>query len=70
MLPYPHELSAGDLYITPFIPALFLAFIATALTVLILNKLRLSHYFMAPPLAFLAIMSLYTLAIDTWLIHL
>lgn len=65
-----HELSFGDLYITPVIPALFLAFLATSITVILLNRLRLSHWFYAPPLAFLAIMTLYTLAIDRWIIHL
>lgn len=67
---YPHELGIGDLYITPIIPVLFLAFFAASITVILLNKLRLSHYFISPPLSFLAIMTLYTLAIDTWLIHL
>jgi hypothetical protein len=30
---------------------------------------RLSHFFFAPPLAFLAIMTLYVLAIDAWILH-
>jgi hypothetical protein len=66
----PHELAFSDLYITPFIPALFLAFFATSITVIVLNKIRLSHYFFAPPAAFLAIMTLYVLAIDAWIIPL
>lgn len=65
----PHELGFGDIHITPIIPILFMAFFATSITVILLNRLRLSHYFFAPPLAFLAIMTLYTLAIDVWLIH-
>jgi len=66
---FPHELSYGDLYITPIIPTLFLAFAMTSITVMILNKLRLSHFFFAPPLAFLAIMTLYALAIDRWILQ-
>jgi hypothetical protein len=30
---------------------------------------RLSHFFFAPPLAFLAIMTLYVLAIDACILH-
>lgn len=66
----PHELGFSDLYITPIIPALFLAFFAASITVIIFNKLKISHLFIAQPLAFLAIMTLYTLAIDAWVIHL
>jgi hypothetical protein len=66
----PHELAFSDLYITPVIPALFLAFFVTSITVIILNKMRLSHYFFNPPLSFLAIMTLYLLAIDAWIIPL
>ena len=66
----PHELAFSDLYITPVIPALFLAFFVTSITVILLNKMRLSHYFFAPPLSFLAMMSLYLLAIDAWIIPL
>lgn len=66
----PHELAFNDLYVTPFIPVLFLAFFAASLSVILLNRLRLSHYFFAPPVAFLAIMTLYVLAIDAWIIPL
>lgn len=65
---FPHELSLNDLYITPVIPVLFFAFFATSISVIVFNKLRISHFFFSPPLAFLAIMTLYVLAIDRWII--
>ncbi|SFV58465.1 hypothetical protein MNB_SV-6-1741 [hydrothermal vent metagenome] len=65
---YPHELSIGDLYFSPILPVLFFAFISTTITVFILNKLKLSHFFYAPPYLFLAIMTLYIVLIDRYLI--
>jgi len=63
---YPHELAIGDIYFSPFLPALLAAFTATLLTVMVLNKLKLSRYFYAPAYVFIAIMTLYLVLIDTW----
>jgi len=65
---YPHELSIGDVYYTPLILVVILAFFATVITVTILNKFKLARYFYAPAYVFIAIMTLYILLIDKFLI--
>lgn len=64
--PYPHELSAGDVYFSPMLLVVFLAFLAAVVTVLLLNKLKISRFFVAPPYVFMAIMALYMILIDTF----
>lgn len=61
---YPHELSAGDVYFSPMLLVVILAFLAAGVTVLILNKLKLSRYIYAPSYVFVGIMVLYMLLID------
>jgi len=61
---YPHELNIGDVYLSPFVIVLFLAFILAIITTLILNRLKLSRYFFATSYVFVAIMVLYILLID------
>jgi len=61
---YPHELSIGDVYFSPLLPVVFLAFLGAVITVVILNRLKLSRWFYAPPYVFIAIMALYMVAID------
>jgi hypothetical protein len=63
---YPHELSLGDVYFSPILPVMFFAFLAAVITVLLLNKLKLSRYLYAPPYVFVAIMTLYMVLIDTF----
>ncbi len=63
---FPHELAIGDVYIAPFLPALLAAFTATLVTVIILNKLKLSRFFYAPAYVFIAIMTLYLVLIDAF----
>jgi len=64
--PYPHELSAGDVYFSPMLVVLIVAFLAAGITVLILNKIKLSRFVYAPPYVFVAIMVLYMILIDTF----
>jgi len=67
--PWPHELSLGDLYFSPVILVVLLGFFATGLTILILNRLKISRWLLAHSYLFLAIWLLYILAIDRWWIH-
>ncbi len=67
--PYPHELCVSDVCFSPALPVIVLGFLAALLTVGLLNKLKLSRWFFAPPYVFLAIMTLYMLAIDRYWIH-
>ncbi len=64
--PFPHELSAGDVYYSPLLLVAFLSFLAALITVMILNKLKLTRYLYAPSYVFIAIMALYMVLIDTF----
>ena len=64
--PFPHELSVGEVYFSPLLPVLLLAFLAAVLTVIVLNKLKLARWFYAPSYVFIAIMTLYIVLIDTY----
>jgi hypothetical protein len=61
---FPHELSLGDVYFSPVLPVLLFAFLASVVTVMILNKLKISRLLAAPPYVFIAIMALYVVLID------
>ena len=64
--PFPHELSIGDVYFSPLLPAILLAFFAAVITVMLLNRLKLSRFFYAPAYVFVAIMVLYMVLIDIY----
>ena len=66
--PYPHELQFMDIYITPWIPALALAFLLSVLTAYIADKTGLSRLFVWHRYLFLAIMMLYLALVDNYLI--
>ena len=61
---FPHELSLGDVYFSPILPVLLFAFLAAVVTVMVLNKLKISRLLVAPPYVFIAIMALYMVLID------
>ncbi|ELB2964463.1 DUF1656 domain-containing protein [Vibrio parahaemolyticus] len=65
----PHELSWGDIYFSPTLLVLFLAVTATWITVMILNKIRLSRIIAFPSLTFIAIMVGYVVVIDSFYIQ-
>ncbi len=64
--PYPHELSAGDVYYSPLLLVAFLSFMAALITVMVLNKLKVTRYLYAPAYVFIAVMALYMVLIDTF----
>ena len=66
---YPHELQIGDVYFSPWLAVLSLAFVLALITVLILNKLKISRLFYAHSYVFLAIMVLYMILIDRFWIR-
>ncbi|WP_353662011.1 DUF1656 domain-containing protein [Hydrogenimonas sp. SS33] len=69
MNPYPHELQVGDVYLSPWLPALSLAFLLALVTALLLNRLKLSRLFYAHSYVFLAMMVLYLILIDRFFIR-
>lgn len=56
----PSEFSIGGVYLPPLLVASVLGVMATALTVLVLNRYRLSRFFWYPPLVFLALAVAYS----------
>ena len=69
MILFPHEIAVGDVYLSPFLIVILLAFFVASITTLIINKLKLTQFIFHPPLAFIAIMTLYVLLIDKFLIQ-
>ena len=65
----PRELVLGDVYFSPWLPVLTVALIATWITSLLLNRLRLSRFIVFPSATFLAIMLAYVLLIDAFWIR-
>ena len=65
----PHELAVGGVYFPPLLVAAILATIAAVLTALLLNRIRLSRYFFYPPLVFLALFTIYTVLLGTFVVR-
>ena len=62
--PFPHELSVGDIYFSPVIPVILIAFAAAGVTAFLLNRLKLTRWFYAPSYVFLAIWTIYIVLVD------
>ena len=62
----PHELAVGDVYLSPLLPVIALSLIGAWLTILLLNKIRLSRYIVFPSTTFLALMASYMLLLDAF----
>lgn len=65
----PHELAWGDVYFSPLLLVIVIAVTATWITVIVLNKTRLSRFIAFPSLTFIAIMVCYVVAIDHFYIQ-
>jgi len=65
----PHELNIGGVYLPPLLIAALLALILTVVTVLALNRYRLSRYFYKPELVFVALLTIYTILIGTLVVR-
>ena len=64
----PHEFAIGEVYMPPLLIAAVLGTIAAVLTVHMLNRYRLSRFFAYPPLVFLSLAVIYTVALGTFFI--
>ena len=62
----PHELAWGDIYFSPLLVVILLALVATWVTVIVLNKTKLSRFVAFPSLTFLALLVMYVVAIDSF----
>jgi hypothetical protein len=64
----PSEFVIGGVYFPPMLIAGLLATGAAWLTAMLLNRYRLSRFFAYPPLVFLALAVIYTIAFATFVI--
>ena len=64
----PSEFTLGGVYFSPLLIAGFLGVLAAAMTVMLLNRYRLSRFIYYPPMIFLALAAVYTGLIGTFLI--
>ncbi len=64
----PSEFVIGGVYFPPMLIAALLGAATAWLTVMLLNRYRLSRFFAYPPLVFLALAVIYTLALGTFVI--
>lgn len=62
--PFPHEIALNGVYFSPLLIVVILSVIATLITTLVLNKLKVSRFIVYPQGAFLAILTLYIVLID------
>ncbi|SDK28949.1 DUF1656 domain-containing protein [Microbulbifer yueqingensis] len=61
MLPIPHEISLGGIYLPPLLLAAVLGFGAATMTARAFDHYRLSRYFASPPLVLIGMVIIYTL---------
>lgn len=64
----PSEFSIAGVYFPPLLIAGLLGAVAAWLTAQLLNRYRLSRFFAYPPLVFLALAAIYTVAFGTFII--
>lgn len=64
----PHEFAIGGVYFPPLLIAGILGVVAAWVTVMLLNRYRLSRFLYNPPLIFVALAIIYTGLIGTFLI--
>ncbi len=64
----PSEFAIGGVYFPPLLIASMIGVAAAALTVLLLNRYRLSRFFWYPPIVFLALAIIYSGLIGTFVI--
>ena len=64
----PHEFAIGGVYMPPLLIATLLGFIAALVTANLLNRYRLSKYFVCPQVVLLALIVIYTVFFGTFFI--
>jgi hypothetical protein len=66
----PSEVEIAGVYMPPLLPATILGLVAMLLTAYLLNRYRLSRFFIFPQLVMLALAAIYTCIIGIWVIPL
>lgn len=65
----PHELSFQGVFLPPLLIVMTLALFATLATAWVLNRFRLSRFFVLPRLVFVCFIGIYVVLIGTFLIR-
>jgi len=65
----PHEFAIGGIYFPPLLIAGILGVAAALFTARLLDRYRLSRFFLYPPLVLLSLMVLFTVLIGTFVIQ-
>jgi hypothetical protein len=68
MLPIPHEIAIGGVYLPPMLIAAILGAALAVMTGQLLNRKHWSQYLFYPPLVMLAMTTIYTVLIGTFII--
>ena len=68
MIQSPHEFAIGGVLMPPMLIAALLATVAATITARLLNRYRLSKYLFCPPIVFLALMIIYTILIESFIL--
>jgi hypothetical protein len=64
----PSEVDLGGVFLPPLLIAGLLGVVLASLTALLLNRFRLSRFFAYPPLVFLALAVIYTVAVGSFVV--
>ena len=64
----PSEFAIGGVYFPPLLIAAIAGLLLASLTTRLLNRFRLSRYFFYPPLVLLALVVIYTVLVETFVI--
>ena len=67
MLPIPHELTIGGIYLSPLFVAAVFGVLGANISASLLNRYRLTQYFFYPPLVLVAMAVIYTVLIGTFI---
>jgi small basic protein len=65
MSPYPHEISLRGIFIEPYFAACVLGVLLAWVAASLMNRLRLTRFFVYPPLIFVAMAVIFTGLIGT-----
>ena len=63
----PREFALGGVFLPPLLVAGILGLFLSWITAVILNRLRISRFFFYPPLVYVALLVIYTVALGTFL---
>lgn len=67
---YPHEISIRGIYIEPYFAAAVLGVAMAWIAAALMNRFRLTRFFIYPPLIFVAMAVIFTCLVGTFLLGL